>query len=317
MAGHESRTKTGTGSSARSRSRGPGTADEPVRESRGTTRSTPPTRRAGRPSTRLPRRAGADPIDVEAKARARKILRALYRTHPDAHCALDFQTPLELYVATVLSAQCTDERVNKTTPALFARCRRPEDYLSLGSERLEELIRSTGFFRNKARSILGGCQVIAEEFGGELPRTLEELVRIPGCGRKTANVILGNAFDTPGITVDTHVQRLSKRLDLSEETDPVKIESDLQELFPEKDWTQLSHSLIWHGRQICDARKPLCDRCSLRKLCRYPERMASSPALPKATKAAGGTRPKAAKARPRPQKAAAAPPAKKRGSKRV
>lgn len=212
-------------------------------------------------------------MDRALRARAVKILATLYRTYPDAHCALHFQTPLDLYVATVLSAQCTDERVNKTTPALFAICRTPQDYLALGTERLEEMIRSTGFFRAKTRNILAGCQTILEEFGGELPRTMEELVRIPGCGRKTANVILGNAFGIPGITVDTHVQRLSKRLELTDEIDPVKIEGELQQLFPEPDWTQLSHSLIWHGRQICDARRPLCEQCTLRLMCPYPKRM--------------------------------------------
>jgi endonuclease-3 len=225
-------------------------------------------------STRLPRPEGAPPVDPALKRRAAKILAGLYRAYPDAHCALDFQSPLDLYVATVLSAQCTDERVNKTTPALFAICRKPEDYLALGTERLEEMIRPTGFFRAKTRNILAGCRVILETFGGELPRTMEELITIPGCGRKTANVILGNAFGIPGITVDTHVQRLSKRLELAFEKDPVKIEGELQQIFPEEDWTQLSHSLIWHGRQICIARRPLCERCPIRPLCPYPEHMA-------------------------------------------
>lgn len=203
------------------------------------------------------------------KRRAGRILTGLLEAYPDAHCELDFSSPLELYVATVLSAQCTDTRVNQVTPALFARCRSADDYLALGQEELETLIRPTGFFRNKARNILGGCAAIVERFGGVVPRTLEELVTIPGCGRKTANVILGNAFDTPGITVDTHVQRLSHRFALTEETDPVKIEFALMELFPAAEWTRLSHAMIWHGRRVCEARKPKCDECSLRAECVY------------------------------------------------
>lgn len=226
-----------------------------------------------RATTRLP--GAAEPVDPDLRARADRIRKTLAKTYPDAKCALDHETPLDLYVATVLSAQCTDERVNRVTPALFARCRRPEDYLALGQNRLEEQVRSTGFFRAKSRNILEGCRVLLDRFGGQLPRTIEELTKVPGCGRKTANVILGNAFGTPGITVDTHVQRLSKRLGLTQETDPVKIEAALQRLFPEKDWTMISHALIWHGRRICDARKPLCDACTLRPFCPYPERMAS------------------------------------------
>lgn len=221
-------------------------------------------------TTRLPLRDGAPPLSPETAARARRILTRLGRAYPEARCALDFDTPLDLYVATVLSAQCTDERVNMVTKELFRACRTPQDYLALGPARLETLIHSTGFFRAKTRNILGGCQVILERFGGELPRTIEELVTIPGCGRKTANVILGNAFDIPGITVDTHVQRISRRLDLTQETDAVKIEGALQRLFPERSWTLLSHRLIAHGRRICDARKPACDACPLIGLCPWP-----------------------------------------------
>jgi endonuclease III len=219
--------------------------------------------------TRTPavKTTGAHPA---LRARARRILAVLARTYPDARCALDHRDPLDLYVATVLSAQCTDERVNQVTPALFAACRRPEDYLALGSARLEEMIRSTGFFRNKARSILGGCRVLVEEFGGRMPRTMEELRRLPGVGRKTANVILGEAFDTPGITVDTHVGRLARRMGFTEETDPVKVELALMPLIPGKDWTRASHLLIRHGRDCCAARKPECGRCPVRKDCPYP-----------------------------------------------
>ncbi|MFN8547913.1 MAG: endonuclease III [Candidatus Eisenbacteria bacterium] len=231
----------------------------------GKTRTTAP---KAKPSGRAAGR-GAPTVEEPAalKRRALRVLKALLATYPDAHCELDFKTPLELYVATVLSAQCTDARVNQVTPALFARCRVPGDYLALGQEALEGLIRSTGFFRNKAKSILGGCLALEERFGGQVPRTLEELVSIPGIGRKTANVILGNAFDTPGITVDTHVTRLSHRLALTDETDPVKIEFALMPLFPKAEWTRLSHALIFHGRRVCAARKPLCASCSIARDC--------------------------------------------------
>lgn len=221
--------------------------------------------RSGRPGTASP---AAPP--KELAARARRILSGLKRAYPEAACALRHRNPLELFVATVLSAQCTDERVNQVTPALFARCRRPEDYLALGPAELEAMIRPTGFYRAKAKSILGACRVLVEEFGGEMPRTMEELLRLPGAGRKTANVVLGEAFGVPGITVDTHVQRLSGRLGLTAETDPVKIEFALMPLFPRRDWTRLSHLLIHHGRACCVARRPACERCPLSAECPYP-----------------------------------------------
>lgn len=231
-----------------------------------------------RTTTRIP---GDRPeVPRELVLRARRIDRSLQKAYPDAHCALDFQSPLDLYVATVLSAQCTDERVNMVTPHLFARCRRPEDYLALGPAGLEEIIRSTGFFRAKARNILAGCQAILDRHDGELPRTMEELVKIPGCGRKTANVILGNAFGTPGITVDTHMGRIARRLEFTAEKDPVKVEAELQQLIPEQDWTMFSHRVISHGRAICDARKPLCSECPIRRDCPYPDTI---DALPVAT----------------------------------
>ncbi len=208
--------------------------------------------------------------DPALRARARRILTALARTYPDARCALDHRGALELYVATVLSAQCTDQRVNQVTPALFAACLRPEDYLALGAARLEEMIRSTGFFRNKAKSILGGCRRLVEEFAGEMPGTMDELLRLPGVGRKTANVILGEAFGIPGITVDTHVGRLARRLGLTAETDPVKVEFALMPLIPGKDWTRASHLLIRHGRECCGARKPECARCPVLVDCPFP-----------------------------------------------
>jgi endonuclease-3 len=187
--------------------------------------------------------------------------------YPDAHCALDFRTPLELLVATILSAQCTDVRVNLVTPAVFARYRTAKAYADADPRELETMIQSTGFFRAKTKSIQGTCRWLVEEYDGEVPRTLEELVDLPGIGRKTANVILGNCFDVPGITVDTHVGRVSRRLALTMNTDPVKVEHDLMEIIPKKDWTIFSHRMIFHGRQICFARKPACDRCALDDVC--------------------------------------------------
>ena len=201
------------------------------------------------------------------RRRARRVLDTLAELYPDAYCALDHQTPIQLLVATILSAQCTDARVNLVTPALFARYRTAEDFATANPAELEKLIASTGFFRNKARNIIACCQAIMERHGGEVPGTLEELVQLPGVGRKTANVILGNAFGVPGITVDTHVGRLSRRLGLTEHDDPVKVEFDLMEQVPEADWTMFSHRLIFHGRRVCDARKPDCPRCAMNRFC--------------------------------------------------
>jgi endonuclease-3 len=199
--------------------------------------------------------------------RVRTILRRLAKLYPDAHCALDFRTPLELLVATILSAQCTDARVNMVTPALFARFRSPRDYADADLRDLEARIQSTGFFRAKARNIQACCRLIADQHRGEVPSRLEDLVQLPGVGRKTANVVLGNAFGVPGIAVDTHVGRLSRRLGLSKHTDPVKVELDLMQVIPKKDWVMFSHRMIAHGRQVCLARKPACDRCALADLC--------------------------------------------------
>jgi endonuclease-3 len=199
--------------------------------------------------------------------RARAILRILKRLYPDARIALDFGTPFQLYVATVLSAQCTDVRVNQVTPALFARFPDPATMARARRSQIEKLIRSTGFFRNKSKNIQAAAQKIVADHDGRLPDTMEELLTLPGVGRKTANVILGNSFDTPGITVDTHVGRLARRLGLTAEEDPVKVEFALMALIPRRDWTQFSHMLIFHGRQVCKARKPLCADCGLAKHC--------------------------------------------------
>jgi endonuclease-3 len=201
------------------------------------------------------------------KKRVRRILEVLAKLYPDAHCALDFENPLQLLVATILSAQCTDVRVNLVTPALFARYPNACAFAEADLGDLEKAIQSTGFFRNKARSIKNCCQILVDQHAGCVPGSMEELVPLPGVGRKTANVILGNAFGVPGITVDTHVGRLSRRLDLTEHEDPVKVERDLMALIPQKDWTMFSHRLIFHGRQVCFARKPNCPGCALNKVC--------------------------------------------------
>ena len=206
-------------------------------------------------------------ISQPPRRRALRIQQALAKLYPDAHCALHYADPLQLLVATVLSAQCTDERVNKVTPALFDRFPDAEAYASADVAELERMIQSTGFFRNKARNIRACCQVLVEKHGGQVPHTMEELVPLPGVGRKTANVILGNAFGVPGIPVDTHVGRLSRRMGLTEHDDPVKVESDLMALIPKDDWTNFGHRMIFHGRQVCHSRKPKCDLCVLKKIC--------------------------------------------------
>jgi endonuclease-3 len=199
--------------------------------------------------------------------RARRINRELADVYPDARCELDFTNALELSVATILSAQTTDKRVNEVTPVLFRRYRTAADYAAADRAELEEMIHSTGFFRNKTSSLIKLGQELVERFDGEVPRTLKELVTLPGFGRKTANVVLGNAFDIPGITVDTHFGRLSRRWDWTAETDPVKVEHAVGELIPKKEWTILSHRVIWHGRRICHSRKPACGACPIARLC--------------------------------------------------
>ena len=199
--------------------------------------------------------------------RARRMNRELGVAFPHVYCELDFTNPLELTVATILSAQSTDKRVNLTTPALFARYRTAQDYARANRAELEELIRPTGFFRNKANSLIRLGQELVERFGGEVPSSMDELVTLPGVGRKTANVILGNAFDIPGITVDTHFGRLVRRWRWTAETDPVKVEHAIGELIERRDWTLLSHRVIFHGRRVCHARKPACGVCVLAKDC--------------------------------------------------
>jgi endonuclease-3 len=201
------------------------------------------------------------------RKRAIKIDAGLVKLYPDAHCALHHANALQLLVATILSAQCTDERVNKVTPALFARYPDARAYAEAERAELEAMIQSTGFFRNKAKNIQACCQMLVEKHGGEVPATMEELVPLPGVGRKTANVVLGNAFGIPGIPVDTHVGRLSRRMGLSEHDDPVKVEHDLMALIPKADWTDFGHRMIFHGRQVCHSRKPKCEECTLAKVC--------------------------------------------------
>jgi len=202
------------------------------------------------------------------KERAAEVYGLLEAEYPDAHCALDHGNPFELAVATILSAQCTDARVNLVTPELFRRFPDAKALAAAETEELEEVVRSTGFFRNKARNLIGMATALVEEHQGKLPRTIKELAGLPGIGRKTANVILGNAFGIDeGVVVDTHVKRLSGRLRFTRETDPVKVEGDLMKIFPRDRWTLLAHLLIYHGRQVCVARKPRCNKCVLAHLC--------------------------------------------------
>src|SRR5438067_7338895 len=216
----------------------------------------------------------------QLKERTEKIIKLLKRAHPDAKCALVHSNAFELLIATILSAQCTDERVNKVTADLFRKYRKPEDYLKVPATELQQDIRTTGFFRNKTKSIQGACKVLIEKFGGEVPRSMEELLTIPGAARKTANVVLGVGFGiAEGVVVDTHVSRLSQRLRLTRQKDAGKIEKDLMELVPKKDWIIFSHLLIFHGRRVCKARRPLCEECVVEKLC--PSSMLKTGKIPR------------------------------------
>jgi endonuclease-3 len=206
--------------------------------------------------------------DFEAKKkRAKAIYRVLSRRYPNVRCELDFNTPYQLLVATVLSAQCTDKRVNSVTPALFERFPNPKMMAAANLRTIESIIKSTGFFRAKARNIKDLSLKILKDFGGKVPSNLDDLVTLPGVGRKTANVVLGHAFDVPGITVDTHFGRLSRRFGWTVERDPVKVEFEVAELIPQAEWTNLSQRMIWHGRRICHSRRPTCGACPLAKLC--------------------------------------------------
>jgi endonuclease III len=201
------------------------------------------------------------------KVRAAKMYRVLTKSYPNVRCELDFKNPFQLLVATVLSAQCTDKRVNQTTPALFKKYESIKKMAKADLGDIERLVKSTGFFRAKAKNIKLLSEKIMNEFGGQVPERLEDLITLPGVGRKTANVVLGHAFNTPGITVDTHFGRLSRRFGWSKSNDPVKVEFEVGDLIPQKEWTNLSQRLIWHGRRVCHSRKPACGACSLSKLC--------------------------------------------------
>lgn len=213
--------------------------------------------------------AGAQESALARKRRARRMNRVLAATYPDAHCELNHSSPLELAVATILSAQCTDKRVNEVTPGLFATYASAQAYASANRADLEAVIRPTGFFRNKADSLLKLGQALVDNHGGEIPQRMDDLVALPGIGRKTANVIIGTAFSGQAIPVDTHVIRLTQRWKWTEASDPVKIEQDLQNLFERRDWTMLSHRIIFHGRRVCNARKPECQRCPLARDCPF------------------------------------------------
>ncbi len=208
-------------------------------------------------------------------ARVRAILKGLDEAYPAATCALTHENPFQLLISTILSAQCTDVRVNQVTSTLYRKYPNPETFAYANPSELEQEIRPTGFFRNKTKSIMGASKLIVEEFGGQVPKTMEQLLTLPGVARKTANVVLGTAFGiASGLVVDTHVQRLSERLDLSKNTDPKKIESDLMKVIPQEKWIIFSHQLIWHGRRVCRARYPMCAECNIYKLCYYPHKTA-------------------------------------------
>lgn len=208
------------------------------------------------------------PSKQPASKRIGEILKRLKKSYPDAKCSLNYTTAFELLIATILSAQCTDERVNKVTQTLFVKYPGPADYLKVPEEELQNDIRTTGFFRNKTKSIRGACQKLIEDFGGNVPSTMEQLLTLPGVARKTANVVLGNVFGiADGVVVDTHVSRLSQRLALTKNTQPEKIEQDLMKLVPKTDWVRFSHMLIYHGRYVCKAMKPDCPQCVLNDLC--------------------------------------------------
>jgi endonuclease-3 len=214
-----------------------------------------------------------DTMKTSDQKKVKEIIKILSKEIPDSRIALKFSSPFELLIATILSAQCTDVKVNQVTADLFKRYRSVRDYVNLNLTKLEEEIRPTGFYKNKAKAIQKCCKELVARFGGEVPKTLEELVTLPGVGRKTANVLLGNVYGIPGIVVDTHVHRVSQRIGLTKNDDPVKIEFDLMEIVPKEEWTHFSNLLIWHGRKTCVAKKPLCEQCSIRKGCDYGSKL--------------------------------------------
>ena len=219
-----------------------------------------------KPAGRISAKADQKP-KAPGRAFVQKVLRFFDEYYPEAHCSLEFGSPFQLLAATILSAQCTDERVNRTTGPLFARYPDPASMAGADPEKLEEIIRPCGFYHNKAKSLLTTSRELVEKYSGEVPRTLEELIKLPGVGRKTANVVLGNAFGVPGLTVDTHLGRVSRRLGLSANTDPDKVEADLAGIIPQPKWTIFSHQAIYHGRALCRSRGPLCGKCPLLSIC--------------------------------------------------
>jgi endonuclease-3 len=223
----------------------------------------------------------------ERKARAKRIVRALGRAYPDARCALDHESPFQLLVATILSAQCTDKKVNEVTAGLFARYGTPEKLADADPAEIEARVRPTGFYRQKAKSIQAAARDVIERFGGEVPATLEELVTLRGVARKTANVVLGDSFGVPGLAVDTHMKRVNRRLGLTRHEDPEKIERELMELIPKREWTAYTHRVIAHGRSCCHAQRPRCDACPLRPDCPYPGSAAARRASSGASRKAG------------------------------
>ncbi|MGB7605769.1 MAG: endonuclease III [Lutisporaceae bacterium] len=206
---------------------------------------------------------------VALKKKIRKISKKLFETYPEATCSLDYQKPLQLLIATILAAQCTDRRVNIVTKELFQKYESVEDFANVNIEELEQAIKSTGFYRNKAKNIIACCNKLIKEHGGKVPDSMEALTALPGVGRKTANVILSNIYGIPGVIVDTHCIRLSNRIGLTEQEDPVKIEQELMEIIPRKDWAKFSNNLVYHGRAICDAKKPRCELCPISGDCKY------------------------------------------------
>lgn len=209
---------------------------------------------------------------MDAKSNIQKIIDILEELYPDAGCSLQYMDPLQLLISTQLAAQCTDARVNQITPALFSKYKNAEDFAKANKEELEQDIKSTGFFRNKAKNIIGCCKMIVEKFGGKVPGNMEELLQLPGVGRKTANLVLGDIFGIPSIVIDTHAGRISRRLGLTHYEDPGKVEFDLIKILPKESWTKFCHQLVYHGRAVCNARNPRCPECRLRDYCSYKQK---------------------------------------------